>query len=95
MHTINVGEEVTVFTVQALLSQWQAILDDTSHICLDCSQITEFDSCGAQLFYFVATTWGNDASYVIEFTHIPDDILDDLKTLNLQGIVTDDKTGEA
>lgn len=95
MHTIDVGEEVSVFTVQSLLPQWQEILENTSHVCLDCSQLTEFDSCGAQLFYFIATTWGKDESKEVNFTNVPDDILDDLKILNWQGLVTDDTTGEA
>lgn len=94
MLTISVGEEVTVFTAQALWTQWQPLLADNSSVCFDCRDLTEFDSCGAQLFYFIVARYSQEVKTTIVFSHCPDDIRDDLEALNMQGIISDQAQGE-
>ena len=84
-----------MFTAQSLWAQWQPLLEAESEICFDCRDLNEFDSCGAQLFYFIVSHYAQKQQCIVRFSQVPDEILEDLASLNMQGIVTDTVPGEA
>ncbi len=95
MHTITVGDEVTIYSADSLWTAWQPTLKEQDKVLFDCSGIQEFDSCGAQLFYFIQTKASQDHCCSVKFVDIPDDVRSDLSTLNMLDTLLEQSSEEA